>query len=565
MVKGKFLLGMVISLLLAACATMVPPDGGPKDTTPPVPLSFNPESKTTNFDGRKITIKFDEFIQLKDLNSQLVVSPAMVEDPDIYIQGKKLIIKLPDSLQENTTYTIFMGNSVVNYKEGLPVPHFQYVLATGSSLDSLRIRGKLRNAFDLKTEEGILIMLYRNTGDSVPYHQRPYYIAKTYKSGDFVLDNLSEGSYLIFALKDLNSNYLYDQPAEEIAFLDSLIIPAPVKPANDTLDLIHPVNVDMFLFREIEKKQGINRHVVLKPVLFELDFKRPVGNLEIEPLNFTPQGNWYYTVLSAGRDTLKVWVTAKVPDTLKVSITDNNLVVDTLRLILKKPLKKKQQGRKKNDKPEIKKDTVQRIVRLDVKTNTGSGLAFFSHPALIFSTPLKALDPDRIKLYRQEDTNYIPIDFEVYIKDTVAADVVNLKVDLEEGTSYKIFIPDSVFFDIFGNTNDTLEARFGTTKQRNYGSLKLHIKYEDSIPLLIQLLTDKDVVVKQNVLTDSVIIYPYLPPGTYKLKAIKDRNNNGKWDTGDYLNKLLPERVFYLNATVKIRANWDIEQKWLFE
>ena len=120
-------------------------------------------------------------------------------------------------------------------------------------------------------------------------------------------------------------------------------------------------------------------------------------------------------------------------------------------------------------------------------------------------------------------------------------------------------------FDIFGNTNDTIEARFGTTKQRNYGSLKLHIDYKDSIPLLIQLLTDKDIVVKQNLLMDSVIVYPYLLPGTYKLKAIKDRNNNGKWDTGDYLKKQLPERVFYLNATVKIRANWDIEQKWLFE
>ena len=554
-------------MLFAACATIVPPDGGPKDTTPPVPLSFTPQNKITNYDGKKIVIKFDEFIELKELNSQMVVSPAMPEIPDIYIQGKKLIIKPSDSLEENTTYTIFLGNAVVNYKEGLPVSHFQYVLATGSALDSLRISGKLRNAFDLKTEEGILIMLYKNTSDSTPYLERPYYLAKTYASGDFVLDNLSEGKYLMFALKDLNSNYIYDQPSEEIAFLDTLIIPAPVKPADDSLNLIHPANVEIFLFNEIEKKQGINRHVVIRPNLIELDFKRPTTHLLIEPLNFKPPSDWYYPVLSANKDTLKAWITQKVPDTLEVKVIDANQIIDTLRLILKKPKKKKKTMGRKRKKEVVKtiNDSIPQVVRIGVKSNTGSGLAFFSKPNLIFSTPIKGLNPDKIMLYRKQDTNYIPLDFKIHFKDTISADLMIMDIDLQEGTSYKIFIPDSVFFDIFGNTNDTLEFRFGTTKQRNYGSLKLHIKYNDSIPLLIQLIDDKEVIVNQTLLSDSLILYPYLIPGTYKIKAIKDKNNNGKWDTGNYLEKLTPERVYYLNATVKIRANWDIEQKWLFE
>jgi len=564
--KGNFFFGLIVSFMMAACATVVPPEGGPKDTTPPIPMSFQPKSKVTNYKGQKITIKFDEYIQLKDLNSQLVVSPSMPEDPDIYIQGKKLIIKTPDSLEENTTYTIFLGNSVVNYKEGLPVPHFQYVLATGNTLDSLRIQGNLKNAFDLKTEEGILVMLYKITADSTPYLQRPFYIAKTYASGDFILDNLSEGKYLIFALKDMNSNYLYDQPSEEIAFLDSLIIPAPVKPADDSLDLIHPVNINMFLFKEIEKVQGIDRHAVIRPNLFELDFKRPTRDLKIEPLNFIPEGEWYYPVLSSEKDTLKAWIIQKVPDTLEVKISDANQVVDTIQLILKKPArKKKTQGRKKSVEVEAPKDTVPVIVRIGVKSNTGNGLAFFSNPKLTFSTPIKELNPSKIKFYKQQDTNYIPIDFGVHFTDTVAADVMVFDVKLEEGTPYKILIPDSVFFDIFGNTNDTLEVRFGTTNQRNYGSLKLNVKYNDSLPLLIQLLTEKDKVVYQSLLKDSIIEYPYLVPGSYKIKAIKDRNNNGKWDTGNYLLKQYPERVYFLKTIVKIRANWDIEQKWEME
>lgn len=564
--KGNFFFGLILSFIMAACATVVPPDGGPKDTTPPVPMSFHPKSKVTNFKGEKIAIKFDEYIELKDLNSQLVVSPAMPQDPDIYIQGKKLIIKTPDSLEENTTYTIFLGNSVVNYKEGLPVSHFQYVLSTGNTLDSLRIQGNLKNAFDLKKEEGILVMLYKLTADSTPYLQRPFYIAKTYASGDFVLDNLSAGKYLIFALKDMNSNYLYDQPSEEIAFLDSLIIPAPVKPADDSLDLIHPVNINMYLFKEVEKVQGINRHAVIRPNLFELDFKRPTQDLKIEPLNFTYEGEWYYPVLSSEKDTLKAWIIQKVPDTLKVKISDANQVVDTIQLVLKKPArKKKSQGRKKSKDVEAPKDTVPEIVRIGVKSNTGAGLAFFSNPKLTFSTPIKELNTRKIKLYQRKDTNDIPINFNLYFKDTLAADILVFDVDLQEGSSYKLFMPDSVFFDIFGNTNDSLEIRFSTTKQRSYGSLKLNVSYTDSQPLLIQLLNDKDEIINQSVLKDSIIEYPYLTPGIYKIKAIKDRNNNGKWDTGNYLKKQYAERVYFLNSAVKIRANWDIEQKWVMD
>ncbi len=153
----------------------------------------------------------------------------------------------------------------------------------------------------------------------------------------------------------------------------------------------------------------------------------------------------------------------------------------------------------------------------------------------------------------------------MFFDDSIAAERLYFDVKLEEESSYKIFIPDSVFFDIFGNTNDTIEARFGTTRQRNYGSLKLKVVYNDSIPLLIQLLNDKDGVLRQDLLTDSIVYYRWLKPGKYKIKAVKDRNGNGKWDTGNYLEGVLPERVFFMSSPVNIRANWDIEHKWIIE
>ena len=560
----KRVFAFVMLLTAAACATVVPPAGGPVDTTPPVPLLFKPHNKITNYSGEKITIKFDEYVQLKDLNSQLVISPAMPDDPDIYIQGKKLVIVPPDSLTPNTTYTIFLGNAVVNYKEGLPVKHFQYVLSTGENLDSLRITGKVKNAFDLKTEDGILVMLYKNASDSTPYLQRPYYIAKTYSDGGFLLDNLSEGKYLIFALKDLNSNYIYDQPAEEIAFLDSLLIPAPPKTADDSLNLIKPVKVDMYLFKEVEKNQGIKGKKLRSEHLVELYFKKPVTALGVEALNFDAPAEWNYPVFNKNRDSLKLWLTAKMPDTVLIKISDDLQVVDTLRLVLRKPKKQIKNNRRRQPKVE----TVSKPkppVRISVKTNTGAGIDFFGKPALVFNTPVKYFDRQKIKLYRQIDTVYKPVSFSMFFDDSIAAERLYFDVKLEEESSYKIFIPDSVFFDIFGNTNDTIEARFGTTRQRNYGSLKLKVVYNDSIPLLIQLLNDKDGVLRQDLLTDSIVYYRWLKPGKYKIKAVKDRNGNGKWDTGNYLEGVLPERVFFMSSPVNIRANWDIEHKWIIE
>ena len=557
-------------LLLAfiwSCATVVPPEGGPKDTTAPVPLNYSPKNKVRNYKGQRISVRFDEFIELKDMQSQLVVSPAMPENPDIYVKGKRIIIETPDSLEPNTTYTIFLGNAVVNYTENIPVKNFQYVLSTGEFLDSLRITGVVKNAFDLKTEEGILVMLYKDTRDSTPYLKRPYYLAKTYGQGSFVLDNLSEGNYLIFALKDLNSNYLYDQPSEEIAFLDSLVVSAPAKSPEDTLNLITPTEVNLWLFKEIQKKQGVVSHKVISPQKIFLELRRKSTALQLEVLD-TTLNDWYYPVENEAGDSLYLWLTKPMPDTIHLKVMENTTVLDTLRFVLKKPERKNrraQRNRMRAEEEEEKEEKEEKAPRIVVSSNTGNGLDFFTYPALKFNTPVQRLDLEKIHLYRLQDSTKIPLEFQAILRDSAKADVLYLKCNLQESQNYRIEIPDSVFYDIFSHTHDSLEFAFKTTKKRSYGSLELNIQYSDSIPLIIQLLDAKDGVLEEHLLTDSLLLFPYLKPGSYKIKAIADRNNNGKWDTGDYLQKLLPERVFYMKEAVQIRANWDVEQRWILE
>jgi hypothetical protein len=229
-------------ILINSCAQQGQLTGGPKDETPPVVVSSVPPNFSTHFNAGSAEVVFDEYIQLKDIGKQLVISPPMAKKPDIKARGKVLTIKFKDSLQPDRTYAINFGNALVDLNEGNPYKNFQYVFSTGSTLDSLEASGKVVQAFDGKPADDVLVMLYAGTADSLPLKSIPLYISRTDKEGRFLLRNLASGSYKIFALKDGNNNYLFDQPTESVAFLDSLITPSvirdtthPAVPEKDTL------------------------------------------------------------------------------------------------------------------------------------------------------------------------------------------------------------------------------------------------------------------------------------------------------------------------------------------
>ncbi len=214
---------IAVLIFLHQCAHVVAPSGGPKDETPPQIIESSPPLQATNFKAGKITIEFDEYIQLKDMNSNLLVSPPMEEEPEIMVKGKTLHIELLSDLQDSTTYNIFMGDAVCDYNEANPISNFQYVFSTGEYIDSMVVEGKVLSAFNLRPIEDVKVMLYREMDDSIPYKEIPQYIASTDEEGRFRINNIRKDEYRMFALEDQNSNYLFDIPNERIAFLDSLV------------------------------------------------------------------------------------------------------------------------------------------------------------------------------------------------------------------------------------------------------------------------------------------------------------------------------------------------------
>jgi hypothetical protein len=214
---------LFIVILYSGCAKIVAPTGGPKDEQHPLIVKIDPPDYTVNFDSKEISISFDEYIQLKDLNSNLIISPPVEKNPDVKVKGKTLHIKFEEDLRDSTTYNIYFGNSVQDFNEGNPIENFQYILSTGAYIDSLSIEGQVLNSFNLLPEEGVFVMLYSEYDDSIPLKEIPVYISKTNANGIFRINNIRNDQFKLFCLRDLNKNYLFDLVDENIAFTDSLV------------------------------------------------------------------------------------------------------------------------------------------------------------------------------------------------------------------------------------------------------------------------------------------------------------------------------------------------------
>ena len=571
----NILFSLVIITILASCATVVRPDGGPKDTTPPIPKAYHPENGRMNMKEKKIVIRFDEYILLKKLTQQLVVSPPMPKNPKISVSGKNLVIELPDSLRENTTYTIFFGDAIVNYKENLAVHNFEYHFSTGNVLDSLMLKGFAIKSFDNTAYEELFVMLYKSTDDSVLYKEKPYYLTKTERNGDFFLDNLAPGKYQIFALKDANRNYIYDQDDEEVAFGDSLVVPyhhSVFEPdsLNPKKKINKPKDIPLYVFLPNAKETKLISNKDLPPFKSLFVFNRGVDNFKMVPLNFTSDTIWHIEVYGKKRDSITTFFMGIKKDTIKLALWDGNKALDTLEILLQKKKKKKfvskrdlKKLEKEKEKNKLLKTKAKVIKKIAYSDNIKGSFAFFSDIVMNFKVPLNKYDASRIHIYRVKDTLLYPIKSESWISDTINYLRIHVRAKFDEREHYRMIVQNDCFFDLYHSTNDTIIKNFTTTEMREYGSLALEVKYDEKQPLIIQLLNSKDAVIHEDFISKSQLInYPYLKEGKYKIKAVVDVNNNGKWDTGDLVNRIQPEKVYFITKTLNIRANWDTEHIW---
>jgi hypothetical protein len=603
----------ITSLIFVTCAKVGSPTGGRKDVTPPKVVSSQPENYSTGFKGNKIEIVFNEYIILKDISKEFIISPPLKEKSDVRIKNKTIIIDLKNELLENSTYTLNFGKAITDNNEGNPLSNFEFVFSTGKSLDSLSVEGRLLNAFDLQpSKDPLSIMLYKNLEDSIPLKEIPVYIGKTDKNGLFRINNINADTYKIFALKDQNFNFLFDLPNEEIAFIDTFLTLTPeflrtipllrlkadsilidsltrslLKSESllrydgllksDTLNKVKKdsvnrkyslpaIFVDMFLFSEESTSQYLANNQRKIPEHLELSFNLPLKNdPEIKPMNFEPADKWYLMETNAARDTFHLWIndtTYIKQDTLKMELgypaLDSMKKIytrrDTIQFLFRKPPIIKP---RKGQEPKVDKTS-----KLKVSTIINKSILDLNRKIpFTFNFPLDKTDTSLIGLYFIKDSveHRFPYDIK---KDSISFRKIFLNSKWIEKTQYRLEVLPGAFTDIYKNINDTLNLSFKSTEKESYGTLILTVS-GIKMPMIIQLLGEKETALQEKFISkDSKQVFEYLSAGKYRLKFIYDLNNNKKWDTGKYLKHIQPERVAYYTGEISIRANWELEVKW---
>ncbi len=595
-------LSLVMLVMVWACANVVAPLGGPRDETPPKVVRSTPPNFSTNFKYNQIRIFFDEFVQLHNIRQQLLVSPPMEKTPEVRIRGRSIIIEIEEELRTNSTYNLFFGDAIRDITEGNAIPNFQFVFSTGDYVDSLSVSGEVINAFNHDPEEGVYVLLYDNIYDSVPYLERPVYLAKTDKEGRFRITNMADGEYLMFGLRDNNANFKYDLPDEKIAFIDSLVSPEYIKPPsqhpgkdtipeendNDTepgRDTIPDANTlrpgeqinemnahretpaasddhhiegdslikdlgkfyTLYLFQERDTVQRVTSSALTKKGLITIAFRIPFDSAYVREIRQPFEEPWHIPEFTKNRDTLKIWFADTGRDSLFLEISDRGRVLDTIARATTPRLRR-------GETEDI--DSLQTL-NITMGYRRATAVPFFKPVTIISEHPLEKITQDKFELLAHDS---IPVESSFSVTDNTKRTVIMDPLP-EEGTSYTLNIMPGAFTDIFGLTNDTIQSRFRTTTRENHGNLVINVDIaKEGEQHILQLLDRNRAVLDEKIFqNDGTYTFKHLGTGNYQVRLIYDLNGNGKWDTGNYLEMIQPEPVFMFPETIQIRENWDIE------
>ncbi len=571
-------IALLIVLLFPRCAKIVSPTGGPKDTIAPIMVRSIPEPNAINFTGQKLSLYFNEYIQLKDLQKKLVLSPPQKQLPEIRIKGKGFEVVFAEELEPNLTYTLYFADAIADNNEGNTLNNFEFAFSTGPFIDSLEFRGKVVDAFTLEPVEGMLIMLYDQITDSIPLLEKPLYVSKTSKQGTFMLSNLKAANYKIFGLTDGNSNYLFDQISESIAFT-----PDTVKPENLSVKCAHSVLIDSNAIHTI-KPTTLRAFKEDNRVLRLTDFSRSsrhkisfvFSGPHPEPLMLKPLLEinetipWFIPERNARNDSITFWITEPSlfnNDTLSFvaeytktdSLQFRAATIDTLRFVYtpRETGESRRSRRRNEDEPEKKPS-----LGYTLSHSRGTSLTPLEKIGITFSVPLKSANSNKIRIENLTDSTLVTS--YMWEMDTLNPRRFSIAYPWEHKKEYSIVAFPLAFKGIDGLISDTIKTFFAGVAPEMFGSISLKV-VGVSDPVIVELINDKGKAIDWQIAkSDCTLIFRYISPEIYSFRFIVDFNRNGKWDTGYYLRGLQPEPVYYFmegstRKKINVRRNWEYE------
>ena len=591
-----------ILLLIAACASIGSPDGGPYDETAPVLLTSTPQLNSLNVKENKIILEFDEFIRLQNAYEKIVVSPPQIQQPEIKVNGKRIIVQLLDTLKPSTTYTIDFNDAIVDNNEGNPLESFSFVFSTGDKVDTLGVSGTVLEASNLEPIKGMLVGLHKDDSDSA-FIKKPFdRISRTDSRGRFSVRGVAPGKYRIYALADANGNYRFDQKSEKIAYLDSLIVPYAT-PAwrNDTvwhdsitIDTIMrvaytrlcPDDVVLRAFNVPLKQQYLAKSNREKHNTFKLFFAEPldtfpiIKGLDFDATDaFVVESNitkdtltyWLKDTLVYYRDTLTVEVTFPAPDSTGIYVPHS----DTLRLMPRKSRAKileeekkvfeeqekkflKEARREKDFDKENPPKYIPPAPVLNVNVGGSSSLDVNRDFKLSFAEPLSSIDTASIHLYQVVDSVNNPIPY-VFRQSPENIREYIIYAEWRPEQEYKLEIDSAAFVGLYGSASKRYDQTLKFRSLDEYATLRLNIPGSGN-KAVVQLLDNSEHIVDAQKTENNRCTFFFVSPGKYYMRLFFDDNGNGKWDTGNYESKQPAEKVYYYPRMLELRAMFEYDQ-----
>ena len=566
---------LVLALFIAGCANRgIGPQGGPKDTTPPVPRGSEPEIGALNFKGKRIEVTFDEYLQLDNVAQNLLMSPPQQTPPDVKVRGKKLIIQLQDTLRDSTTYTINFGNAVCDYREKVPLHNYTFYFSTGPTIDTLEYTGRVYEAATLNPLEGIFVGIHQSMEDSA-FTTAPFLrVAKTDSAGFFRIGNMHAGTYRLYAVEEVSRDYRLS-PGEALAFADEPIRPVlpPVRMMDtlrtdtlrtDSLPEPEVKGATLMLFREEQQRLYLQRTIRDQQHRIQIYFSSSPDSLpQLRPL--TDSLN-YFLSYSSKRDTVTLWLTDSLSiaqDSIFIEArfrrTDSlyhlEWATDTLRAIWRAP--------KLNARAKAAEERKNRNRRLELKSNARSGFDLYDTLRLQCTTPIATIERDSLHLFERVDTILKPMPFTLAPYDTLPMQLVFL-ADFKPEGKYELHIDSAAIHDIYGVTHIKGTYPMQVKSLSDYSTLR--VKLNPYLPKArIQVINNKDQVLRELPADPEGALFEYLKPDAYYLRLYLDENGDGKWTTGSWSEKRQPEPIYYFPEKIQTKSNWDFEEEWDYQ
>lgn len=560
---------IVATLLLASCANRgIGPQGGPKDSIPPVPLRYDPEPGTLEFKGKRIEVTFNEYLQLNDVSSNLLMSPPQQTPPDVKVWGKKLLVQFQDTLRDSTTYTLDFGDAVCDYHEKVPLHGFSFYFSTGSEIDTLETTGYVYDAATLNPVKGVLVGIHSSMEDSAFVSQPFLRIAKTDSAGFFRIANIHPGTYRLYAVEDMSKDYRLTI-GEALAFQEEPITVNGERLAVNGEDSVSSDSIavngaQLLLFKEFKPKVYLQRTMRDEQHRIQISFSAsPDSLIQLHPLTDSLS---YHMQVSKNRDTITLWLL----DSLSIkqdslffearyrrsdSVFNLEWNTDTLRAIWRAP--------KMTSKMREAQERRNRNRRLDLKTNARKGFEIYDTLRLSCSTPLARIEKDSMHIVEKNENGEQSMPFELAPYDTLPMELLFLAT-YKPGANYELRIDSGALHDVYDVTHIAGSYPFEMKSESDYSTLR--VKLNPFVPnARIQVLDKQDKVLRELPAVPEGALFEYLPPETYYMRLYIDENGDGKWTTGNWPEHRQPEPIYYFPESIQTKSNWDFEEEWDYQ